>query len=206
MAESGAKVVASRDDLNVGDIVYQTLDRNDGLTLTGDYVTRNKYFVIVGKNSKGDAIGLCLVNSNLDFYKDVPQMQKFQYILKHADYPTVLTKDSRLDCAVLFVVNRFRPLIATPQGARDCMEEIEEACGLRCTALVNNSHLGAESTAEDLLSSVGYARECAALCGLPLLCHCYMPSLVPSLPEAFARAGFGNEPLFPMEQATKQLF
>ena len=103
MAENAAeKVVASRDDLNVGDIVYQTLDRNDGLTLTGEYATRNKFFVIVGKNSKGDAIGLCLVNSNVDFYKDVPQMQKFQYILKQADYPAVLTKDSRLDCAVLF--------------------------------------------------------------------------------------------------------
>jgi hypothetical protein len=102
MAEGGAKLVASRDDLKVGDIVFQTLDRNDGLTLTSDYATRNKYFVIVGKNSKGDAIGLCLVNSNLDFYKDVPEMQKFQYILKQADYPAVLTKDSRLDCAVLF--------------------------------------------------------------------------------------------------------
>lgn len=103
MAENAAeKVVASRDDLNVGDIVYQTLDRNDGLTLTGEYATRNKFFVIVGKNSKGDAIGLCLVNSNIDFYRDVPQMQKFQYILKQADYPKVLTKDSRLDCAVLF--------------------------------------------------------------------------------------------------------
>ena len=102
MAEDTEKVVASRNDLNVGDIVYQTLDRNDGLTLTGEYSTRNKYFVIVGKNSKGDAIGLCLVNSNIDFYKDVPQMQKFQYILKQTDYPEVLTKDSRLDCAVLF--------------------------------------------------------------------------------------------------------
>ena len=102
MAENAEKVVASRDDLNVGDIVYQTLDRNDGLTLTGEYATRNKFFVIVGKNSKGDAIGLCLVNSNIDFYKDVPQMQKFQYILRQADYPEVLTKDSRLDCAVLF--------------------------------------------------------------------------------------------------------
>lgn len=103
MAENAAeKVVASRDDLNVGDIVYQTLDRNDGLTLTGEYATRKKFFVIVGKNSKGDVIGLCLVNSNIDFYKDVPQMQKFQYILKQADYPAVLTKDSRLDCAVLF--------------------------------------------------------------------------------------------------------
>lgn len=102
MAEDAEKVVASRNDLNVGDIVYQTLDRNDGLTLTGEYSTRNKYFVIVGKNSKGDAIGLCLVNSNIDFYKDVPQMQKFQYILKQTDYPEILTKDSRLDCAVLF--------------------------------------------------------------------------------------------------------
>lgn len=34
MAENAEKVVASRDDLNVGDIVYQTLDRNDGLKVT----------------------------------------------------------------------------------------------------------------------------------------------------------------------------
>ena len=61
-----------------------------------------KYFVIVGKNSKGDAIGLCLINSDLDFYRNVPAMQRFQYILKAEDYKGVLTKDSRLDCAQLF--------------------------------------------------------------------------------------------------------
>ena len=102
MGEDGVRVVRSRGDLNVGDIVYQTLDRNDGLTLTGEFNTRDKYFVIVGKKSNGDAIGLCLVNSNLDFYKDNPAMQRFQYTLRQADYPQVLKKDSRLDCAQLY--------------------------------------------------------------------------------------------------------
>lgn len=88
--------------LNVGDIVYQNMDRKDGLVLNKGYDTRFKYFVIVGKNSKGDAIGLCLINSDLDFYKDIPVMQRFQYILKCNDYNGILEKDSRLDCAQLF--------------------------------------------------------------------------------------------------------
>ena len=110
------------------------------------------------------------------------------------------------EAAVFFVVNRFRPLIATPEGARDCMEEIAEASGLRPTALVNNSNLGAETAAEDVLSSVRYAEECARACSLPLFCHCYMPSLVPGLPEAFRSAGLDDGLLFPMEQATRRLF
>lgn len=88
--------------LNVGDIVYQDMDRKDGLVLNKGYDDRYKYFVIVGKNSKGDAIGLCLINSDLDFYKDNPSMQRFQYILKGDDYKGILEKDSRLDCAQLF--------------------------------------------------------------------------------------------------------
>lgn len=102
MIDSDSKTVTSHDDVAVGDIVYQDMDANDGMTLKGDYVSRKKYFVIVGKNSKGDAIGLCLVNSNLDFYKDNPLMQKFQYTLLKENYPNVLAKDSRLDCALLF--------------------------------------------------------------------------------------------------------
>lgn len=108
--------------------------------------------------------------------------------------------------AVFFVVNRFRPLISTPEGARDCMEEIREASGLVPTALVNNSNLGDETTAEDVLSSVYYAEECARICSLPLFCHCYMPAAVPGLPEAFRAAGLDSGLLFPMEQATRRLF
>ena len=89
--------IKSGADLNVGDIVYQNMDRSDGLVLNKGYDDRLKYFVIVGKNSKGDAIGLCLINSDLDFYRNVPAMQRFQYILKAEDYKGVLTKDSRLE-------------------------------------------------------------------------------------------------------------
>lgn len=97
--------------LNVGDIVYQDMDRKDGLVLNKGYDDRYKYFVIVGKNSKGDAIGLCLINSDLDFYKDNPAMQRFQYILKGDDYKGILEKDSRLDCAQLFPM-RMRKSVA----------------------------------------------------------------------------------------------
>lgn len=38
----------------------------------------------------------------MDFYENVPAMQRFQYILKATDYKGVLEKDSRLDCAQLF--------------------------------------------------------------------------------------------------------
>ena len=92
-------------DLNVGDIVYQNLDRDDGLVLTGDYDTRLKYFVIVGKNESGDLLGICLINSDLDFYKKKPQRQKYQYVMKQGDYPDILEKDSRLDCTTFLKID-----------------------------------------------------------------------------------------------------
>lgn len=102
MLKDEERRVRSRTDLRVGDIVYQNMDRNDGLVLNRGYDNRLKYFVIVGRNSKGDAIGLCLINSDLNFYENVPAMHRFQYILKAKDYVGVLKKDSRLDCAQLF--------------------------------------------------------------------------------------------------------
>ena len=94
--------VSGRDDFNVGDVVFQRMDRKDGLTLNNGYDDRNKYFVIVGKKSNGEAIGLCLINSDLDYYKNSPELQKYQYLMRKDDYPGVLVKDSRLDCAQLF--------------------------------------------------------------------------------------------------------
>ena len=94
--------VTSRDSLNIGDMVFQRMDRKDGLTLNNGYDDRNKYFVIVGRKSNGEAIGLCLINSDLDYYKGKPELQKYQYLMKKEDYPEFLVKDSRLDCSQLF--------------------------------------------------------------------------------------------------------
>lgn len=113
---------------------------------------------------------------------------------------------NRLDYDMIYVINKYRPLTADPKDAADLMREIEGVSNLKCTRIVNNSSLGAETTAEDILESVEYARECAELCGLPLLFHAYYADLLPSLPEDFAKAGYGSEPLFPMRNVTRKLF
>lgn len=70
---------------------------------------------------------------------------------------------------MLYVINRFRPLTADVDGAMEVMREIEAACGLRFTGVVNNSNLGAETTAEDVLSSVPFAKAVAKQAGIPFL-------------------------------------
>ncbi len=107
---------------------------------------------------------------------------------------------------MLCVVNAYRPLIADPRDALDCMRQIEEASHLKCTGIINNSSLGEQTTEEDLLQSVEYARECAALASLPLLCHAYCTDYVPDTPAYFKEKGYGNEPLFPIINVTKKLY
>jgi hypothetical protein len=72
------------------------------------------------------------------------------------------------DYEMLFVINRFRPLTRNAQLTVEIMQEIEAAAGIRFTGIVNNSNLGAQTTAEDILSSLPYGEEVAALTGLPL--------------------------------------
>ena len=69
---------------------------------------------------------------------------------------------------MLLVVNRFRPLTRTAQDAIGILREIETAAGMKFTAVVNNSNLGEETSAEDVLSSMEYANEICRLSGLPL--------------------------------------
>ena len=52
-----------------------------------------------------------------------------------------------------FVANCYRPLSRTPEEALEVMREIEQACGLRFTDLINNANLGSETTPETVLES-----------------------------------------------------
>ena len=69
---------------------------------------------------------------------------------------------------MLFVINCFRPLTRNAEMTLEVMREIELAGGIPFTAVINNSNLGEETTADDVLSSQAYAREVCALSGLPL--------------------------------------
>ena len=72
---------------------------------------------------------------------------------------------------MVFVANCYRPLTRTPEDALEVMREIEAACGLCFTDIVNNSNLGPETTAQTVLDSVGYIERLMELSGLPLFAH-----------------------------------
>ena len=67
-----------------------------------------------------------------------------------------------------FVANSYRPLTRTPEEALEVMREIEAACSLPFTCIVNNANLGTETTAEDVLQAIPYMQRLSELSGLPL--------------------------------------
>ena len=85
------------------------------------------------------------------------------------------------DYDMIFVANRYRPLTATVEGAMEVLREIEAACGLSFTAIVNNSNLGAETTAQDILSSVAFGEALSAASGLPVVATAVAESLSEAL-------------------------
>ena len=69
---------------------------------------------------------------------------------------------------MVFVANCYRPLTRTPEDAMEVMREIEEACGLRFTDIINNSNLASETTPETVLASMEYMEKLSSLSGLPV--------------------------------------
>ena len=75
------------------------------------------------------------------------------------------------DYRMAFVLNRFRPLTSTVEGAIEIMREIEAACKIRFNCIVNNSNVGSETTKETVLSSLEFANEVSRASGLPIWLH-----------------------------------
>ena len=96
---------------------------------------------------------------------------------------------------MIFVANCYRPLTATPQEALEVMREIETACGLAFTDIVNNSNLGPETTAETVLDSLDYIRTLSQLSGLPVFAHTAQESVAAQLS--------GLENVFPLQLQEK---
>ncbi len=81
------------------------------------------------------------------------------------------------DYEMLMVINKCRPLTRTVEDTLEVMGEIEFACGIKFTGLVNNSNLGEETTADDVLNSLEYANAVSKATGLPLVATAYKAEL-----------------------------
>ena len=76
------------------------------------------------------------------------------------------------DYEMLAVVNASRPLTQTPEDAVEVLREIEAACALPFTGVVNNTNLGQRTTAETVIASAPYAEAVARLMGVPVRFTC----------------------------------
>ena len=72
---------------------------------------------------------------------------------------------------LVYVVNFMRPQTRIAEEAFEIMKEIENACHLYVTGIVNNTNLKQETTQEVIDYGVDRTRELSRMSGLPILFH-----------------------------------
>ena len=172
----------------------------------------NPYFRTADSRAELEALGIELVcsqyaNSNLDvpampkeLYGAVTDKSRFAVLDVGGDdrgavalgrfAPDILTEGNY---EMAFVVNFYRPLTQDAASAAQVMREVEQAGGIRCTGLINNSNLGADTCAADVLDTAERIETLVQMTGLPLLFTACRATLARALEGKMG-------PLFPMER------
>ncbi len=104
-----------------------------------------------------------------------------------------------LDYDMLYVVNRFRNLTATPEEAVEILNEIKAVSGLAPTGLVNNSHLMAETDAHIIAEGIEFTKKISDLTGLEIKCN----TIRRDLEESGLMQQFPGEPFYPIDMYVK---
>lgn len=73
------------------------------------------------------------------------------------------------DREMLYVINKCRYLTKEPEETLELMREIENASGVKCTGIINNTNLGEETTEEIILGSKDFADKVSEASGLPVV-------------------------------------
>lgn len=105
------------------------------------------------------------------------------------------TRIQREDYQLLYVVNARRPEVRTAERSVEYLRGVEAVTGLRCTGLVNNTHLCGETGPEDIREGAALAEEVSRLAGVPIVCHAA---------EARFQDQLGELSLFPIEIRMKK--
>ena len=97
---------------------------------------------------------------------------------------------------MLFVTNFYRPLTRTAEEAFEVLKEIEDACRIKFTGIVNNTNLGAETTCDMVLNSEKEILRLADMTGLNVVMTTVCESLAEGLKDRIPN-------LFPMSLQEK---
>lgn len=91
-----------------GDVYRMKLTTNEGITPKnkGDK-DRNKYFVIIGKDAAGNAIGFVVINSEINA-KTPTILKPFEYLISAQQYDFLEGKDRYVHCSELKEIKKER--------------------------------------------------------------------------------------------------
>lgn len=163
--------------------------RNDGKSVKiADLDIVNPYFRTKDSAKELESAGIELIspafaNTNVDLpalpaeiYSLVQQKDFYAVMDIGGDdrgaYALGRYRDSILeenDYEMIFVANFYRPLTRTASEAIEVMREIEEAAGIKFTAIINNSNIGADTTAGTVINTMDIANELSEKTGLPVI-------------------------------------
>ena len=175
----------------------------------------NPYFRSRERKKEFDAVGVKLISSSQEAaHADIPALPAELFaIFQNRDIRGILDIGGdpvgarvlarfqpqivREDYELLFVVNANRPEVRTADSAIEYLRKIEDITGLKCSGLVNNTHLCGETTEAEVRNGAALAADISQKTGIPVRCHVAVERLSGELADL-------NEPLFPISIKMKK--
>ena len=171
--------------------------KNDGLNVKiADLDIVNPYFRTKDSAKRLEEAGIELISSSFaNSNVDLPALPQEAYsLVQQKDFygvidvggddrgayalgryaPYILEENNFEMC---FVFNAFRPLTRTAEEAFDVMREIEAACKIPFTAIINNSNLGSDTDKNDIFSSIKETERLSELSTLPIIYNTVMKEI-----------------------------
>lgn len=156
-------------DLDIVNPYFRSLDSREDLEAAGVRVICSEY---ANTNLDIPALPADLYSITDDREQqvilDIGGDDRGAYVLGRLVPEILAENDYDLWC----VVNCYRPLTRDVESTMEVLHEIEAACGMKFTGIVNNSNLGAETTADTVLESLDYAAKVAQAAGIPVVMTC----------------------------------
>lgn len=96
--EHSARAIA-KDSIKVGNVYRIKMDERNGIKPKAGDSSRNKFFIVLGFDSEGNAYGGVIINSNIN--QNIPQSMKDWHMPIKCSKYSFLEHDSFVDCSKL---------------------------------------------------------------------------------------------------------
>lgn len=171
--------------------------KNKGIsTVIADLDIVNPYFRTKDSLERLEQAGIKLISSEYaNSNVDIPAIPQDMYSIvddKENHYIVDLGGDDRgayalgrysdkimeeKDYDFFFVFNMYRPLTRDAESAFEVMREIEDACRMKFTGIINNSNIGELTDADTVLKSSAECDKLSSMADIPVMFTCASTSV-----------------------------